>query len=58
MVSLDHAVEFLPLRGGDVNGDFDGLPASQLAVFPGTSHFTGIGRTDLVIDVVVPFLDA
>ncbi|MEZ5201389.1 MAG: alpha/beta fold hydrolase [Micropruina glycogenica] len=58
MVSLDHAVEFLRLRGGDVNGDFDGLPASQLAVFPGTSHFTGIGRTDLVIDVVVPFLDA
>lgn len=58
MVSLDHAVEFLRLRGGDVNGDFDGLPASQPAVFPGTSHFTGIGRTDLVIDVVVPFLDA
>ncbi len=58
MVSLDHAVEFLRLRGGDVNGDFDGLPASQLAVFPGTSHFTGIGRTDLVIDVVVQFLDA
>lgn len=44
MVSLDHAVEFTRLRGGDVNGDFDGLPASQLAVFPGTSHFTGISQ--------------
>ncbi|NLP82406.1 alpha/beta hydrolase [Microbacterium sp. CFH 90308] len=57
MVSLDHAVEFLRLRGGDVNGDFEGVPASQLAVFPGTSHFFGLARTDLVLDVVVPFLD-
>ena len=58
MVSLEHAVEFLRLRGGDVNADFEGLPASQLAVFPGTSHFFGLARTDLVLDVVVPFLDA
>lgn len=58
MVSLDHAVEFLRLRGGDVNGDFEGVPASQLAVFPGTSHFFGMARTDLVLDVVLPFLDA
>ncbi|MET0302658.1 MAG: alpha/beta fold hydrolase [Microbacteriaceae bacterium] len=57
MVALDHAVEFLRLRGGDVNGDFDGLPASQLAVFPGTTHFSGIARTDLVRDVVLGFLD-
>jgi pimeloyl-ACP methyl ester carboxylesterase len=57
MVSLDHAVEFLRLRGGDVNGDFEGVPASQLAVFPGTSHFFGLTRTALVLDVVVPFLD-
>jgi pimeloyl-ACP methyl ester carboxylesterase len=57
MVSLEHAVDFLRLRGGDVNGDFVGVPASQLAVFPGTSHFFGLTRTDLVIDVVVPFLD-
>ena len=26
MVSLEHAVQFLRLRGGDVNGDFDGVP--------------------------------
>lgn len=57
MVSLDHAVGFLRLRGGDVNGDFEGVPASQLAVFPGTSHFFGLARTDLVLDVVLPFLD-
>jgi len=34
MVTLEHAVRFLRLRGGDVNGDFVGVPASQLAVSP------------------------
>ena len=58
MVKLDHAVKFLRLRGGDVNGDFEGVPASQLAVFPGTTHFFGLARTDLVRDVVITFLDA
>ncbi|NRQ32019.1 alpha/beta fold hydrolase [Nonomuraea sp. NN258] len=57
-VRLEHAVEFLRLRGGDVNGDFVGVPVSQLAVFPGTTHFTGLARTDLVHDVVQAFLDA
>jgi pimeloyl-ACP methyl ester carboxylesterase len=57
-VRLDHAVRFLQLRGGDVNGDFVGVPASQLAVFPGTTHFFGLSRTDLVRDVVLTFLDA
>jgi len=57
-VKLEHAVRFAQLRGGDVNGDFVGLPASQLAVFPGTTHFFGLARTDLVRDVVLPFLDA
>jgi pimeloyl-ACP methyl ester carboxylesterase len=57
-VKLEHAVRFAQLRGGDVNGDFVGLPASQLAVFPGTTHFSGLARTDLVRDVVLTFLDA
>jgi len=57
-VKLEHAVRFLQLRGGDVNGDFVGVPASQLAVFPGTTHFFGLARTDLVSDVVLTFLDA
>jgi pimeloyl-ACP methyl ester carboxylesterase len=57
-VKLDHAVRFLRLRGGDVNGDFVGVPASQLAVFPGTTHFFGLARTELVLDVVLKFLDA
>jgi pimeloyl-ACP methyl ester carboxylesterase len=57
-VKLEHAVRFLRLRGGDVNGDFVGVPASQLAVFPGTTHFFGLARTALVQDVVQQFLDA
>lgn len=57
-VKLEHAVRFLQLRGGDVNGDFVGIPSSQLAVFPGSTHFTGMARTNLVSDVVVTFLDA
>jgi pimeloyl-ACP methyl ester carboxylesterase len=57
-VTLEHAVRFLQLRGGDVNGDFVGVPASQLAVFPGTTHFFGMARTNLVLDVVTTFLDA
>ncbi len=57
-VKLGHAVRFLQLRGGDVNGDFDGVPASQLAVLPGTTHFFGLSRPSLVLELVVPFLDA
>lgn len=56
-VKLEHAVRFLQLRGGDVNGDFVGVPASQLAVFPGSTHFFGMARTTLVLDVVTTFLD-
>lgn len=57
MVKLEHAVRFLQLRGGDVNGDFAGVPASQLAVFPGTTHFFGLSRTAMVVDAVTTFLD-
>ncbi len=57
-VHLDHMVRFLQLRGGDVNGDFVGVPSSQLAVFPGTTHFFGLARTALALEVVLSFLDA
>ena len=56
-VKLEHAVRFLQLRGGDVNGDFVGVPSSQLAVLPGSTHFFGMARTALVLDVVTTFLD-
>jgi pimeloyl-ACP methyl ester carboxylesterase len=57
-VLLDHAVRFLRLRGGDVNGDFVGVPSSQLAIFPGSTHFFGLSRTAMVLDAVQAFLDA
>lgn len=57
-VHLEHAVELLRLRGGDVNGDFAGVPASQLAVLPGTTHFGSLARADLLLPIVTPFLDA
>jgi pimeloyl-ACP methyl ester carboxylesterase len=57
-VNLEHVVKFLQLRGGDVNGDFSGVPASQLAVFPGITHFFGLSRTGMVLDAVLTFLNA
>ena len=30
-------------------GDFVGVPASQLAVFPGTTHFFGLAKTPVVV---------
>src|SRR5215218_1024873 len=57
-IYLNHMVRFLQLRGGDVNGDLVGVPPSQLAVFPGTTHFFGLAKTELVLGAVLSFLDA
>ncbi|WJH35401.1 alpha/beta hydrolase [Paenibacillus sp. CC-CFT747] len=57
-VRPDHAVEMFRLLGGGVAGDLAGLPNAQLAVFPGTTHYTMISRTHLLLAAVVPFLDA
>ena len=38
-IRLEHAVELFRLRGGGAMGDITGLPAAQLAVLPGTTHF-------------------
>jgi pimeloyl-ACP methyl ester carboxylesterase len=62
-VVLEHAVELFRLRGGGVMGDLQGMPASQLAVLPGTSHFVPPGqglldRAAWLLDLIPPFLDA
>jgi pimeloyl-ACP methyl ester carboxylesterase len=62
-VRLEHAVEFFKLRGGGVMGDLSGMPESQLAVLPGTSHFIPPGsglldRSDWLLAMIPPFLDA
>jgi pimeloyl-ACP methyl ester carboxylesterase len=62
-VRLEHAVEMFRLRGGGVMGDLAGMPESQLAVLPGTSHFVPPGsgvldRAEWLLAMVPPFLDA
>ena len=44
-------------------GDLAGLPNSQLAVLPGTTHFVPPGsavldRADWLLSMIPPFLDA
>jgi pimeloyl-ACP methyl ester carboxylesterase len=61
-VRLEHAVELFKLRGGGVMGDLSGMPESQLAVLPGTSHFIPPGhglldRLDWLLAMIPPFLD-
>jgi pimeloyl-ACP methyl ester carboxylesterase len=62
-VRLEHAVELFRLLGGGVMGDLAGLPKSQLAVLPGTSHFIPPGsglldRADWLVPMTGEFLDA
>jgi len=61
-VRLEHAVELFKLRGGGVMGDLSGMPESQLAVLPGTSHFVPPGsglldREEWLLAMIPPFLD-
>jgi pimeloyl-ACP methyl ester carboxylesterase len=59
LVRPEHAVEMFRLLGGGVFGDLPaGLPDSQLAVLPGTSHVTLVDRADLLLSIVPAFLDA
>ena len=62
-VRLEHVVELFRLLGGGVMGDLAGLPTSQLAVLPATSHFVPPGsgvldRADWLLSMIPPFLDA
>ncbi len=62
-ISLEHAVEMFRLLGGGAMGDLAGLPKSQLAVLPGTTHFIPSGsgvldRANWLLAIIPPFLDA
>jgi pimeloyl-ACP methyl ester carboxylesterase len=54
----EHVVEMFRLLGGGVPGDLYGLPASQLAILPGTTHVTLVDRADWLASMVIAFLDA
>jgi len=58
LVRPEHAVEMFRLLGGGVFGDVAGLPDSQLAVLPGTTHVSIASRVDLLLAIIPPFLDA
>jgi pimeloyl-ACP methyl ester carboxylesterase len=58
LVRPEHAVEMFRLLGGGVFGDMAGLPKSQLAILPGTTHVTVVYRADLLLAIIPPFLDA
>jgi pimeloyl-ACP methyl ester carboxylesterase len=62
VVTPEHMVELYRLLGGGGMGDLAGLPASQLAILPGTTHFMPPGsgvidRTDWLISMIRAFLD-
>lgn len=57
-VRPEHIVELLELLGGGVVGDLGQTANVQLAVLPGTAHSAVFMRTDLLLAVIVPFLDA
>ncbi|ALG05735.1 alpha/beta fold hydrolase [Kibdelosporangium phytohabitans] len=56
IVRPEHAVELFRLTGGGVNGDIAGLPSSELAVLPGTTHITTAHHQALTT-LVPTFLD-
>jgi pimeloyl-ACP methyl ester carboxylesterase len=57
LVRPEHAVEMFRLLGGGVFGDTPaGLPDSQLAILPGTSHVSLVTRTELLIPIINSFL--
>jgi len=59
LIRPEHAVEFFRLRGGGVFGDMPpGLPNSQLAILPGTSHVGMVDCAEWLVPMINSFLDA
>jgi pimeloyl-ACP methyl ester carboxylesterase len=58
VVRPEHAVQMFRALGGGVAGDLVGLPDSQLAVIPGTTHVTLLERSDWLTPMITEFLDA
>ena len=59
VIRPEHGVELFRLLGGGVPGDLTGLPNSQLAILPGTTHVSMVvDRADVLLAVSAPFLAA
>jgi pimeloyl-ACP methyl ester carboxylesterase len=62
-IRLEHALEMFRLLGGGVMGDLAGLPKSQLAVLPGTTHFVPprsglLDRAEWLLAMIPASIDA
>lgn len=55
-VDMLHKASFYKLLGGDVSGDMAGLPKSQLAIVPCTTHVSLMMQTDKLLSMINPFL--
>ncbi len=53
----ESAVEMFKLLGGGVCGDVAGIPQSQLAVLPGTTHIGMTERADWLVPMITEFLE-
>ena len=58
IIRPEHTVQMFRLLGGGVPGDIVGLPSSQLAILPGTTHVTIFDRTDWLLSMIEAFLNA
>jgi pimeloyl-ACP methyl ester carboxylesterase len=57
-IRMDHIVEMFGLfGGGKVDGGLTGRPPSQLAILPNTPHWDVPSRADLLLPIILPFLD-
>ena len=57
LAQLDHITAMFKALGGGVFGDLAGLPASQLAVLPGTMHVTVLSQANWLNEIITRFLD-
>ncbi|MGE5802124.1 MAG: alpha/beta fold hydrolase [Gemmatimonadota bacterium] len=58
IVRPEHTMQMFRLLGGGVPADIAGLPNSQLAVLPGTTHVTLVTKTQWLVSMVNAFLSA
>lgn len=57
VVRPEHAVELFRLLGGGVPADLVGPSESQLAIVPGATHITLMFKTDMLLSMILPFLE-
>ena len=57
IIRPEHTIELFRLLGGGVPGDLTGLPRSQLAILPGTTHVALVDRAEWLVSMVTRFLD-